>query len=307
MRKLFAVLAVACVALSCLAVGALAKPAAIKSGSAKLTINSFPEGVFGFLSGAKKSCLANRKVVVYEQQGDQRDPATDRKVGSGKTTLDEGAYRYSVATKESGRFYAKSGATKGCAAAQTGSVQGVGALAESGSSGNFPLCSPYTAEGPSEICALQPSGAEWGISYDFPSRGVRACELSKSDYSCDGNGGGPPPFGDSPYGGRGAVTMSWHPGPNGFKAVIVTTGGGSGYGSSRMEARLPGPSSADLSVDKWTVTTDTGGTTEFFTPNLPGQKAGEPGGPLYLNFEGGKGAFDLGAEVHIKGFLYVKR
>lgn len=100
--------------------------------------------------------------------------------------------------------------------------------------------------------------------------------------------------------------MSWHPG-NGYKAVVVTTGGGSGYGSSRMEGRLPGPASADLSVDKWTVVTDTGATTEFFTPNLPGQKAGEPGGPLYLNFEGGKGAFDLGAEVHIKGYLYVKR
>jgi hypothetical protein len=174
-------------------------------------------------------------------------------------------------------------------------------------SGSAPLCSPYTFEGPSEICALQRPSQEWGISYDFPSTGTRACELSKSDYSCNGNAGGPFPFGSFYTGGRNSVTMSWRPGPNGFKSITVVTGGGSGYGSSRMTARLPGPGSAELYVDSWTVTTDTGATVDFFTPNLPGQKAGEPGGPLYLNFEGGKGAFDLGAEVHIKGFLYVRR
>jgi hypothetical protein len=173
--------------------------------------------------------------------------------------------------------------------------------------GSAPICSPYTFEGPTEICALQRPGQEWGISYDFPSTGTRACEISKADYSCNGNAGGPFPFGASYTGARNAVTMGWRPGPNGFKAISVVTGGGSGYGSSRMTARLSAPGSADLYVDSWTVTTDTGATTEFFTPNFPGQKAGEPGGPLYLNFEGGKGAFDLGAEVHIKGFLYVKR
>lgn len=303
MRKLFAVLALACAGLSCFAAGAFGKPAPAPT---KLTINAYAEGVFGYLTGAKQSCLADRKVVVYEQLGAKRDPATDRKVGSDDTSLVGGDYRYAVDTDTSDRFYAVAAAVKGCAAARTGSVLGISVAAAGGPSGT-PVCSPYTAEGPSEICSLQRPGVEWGISYDFPSRGVRACDLQKSDYSCDGNGGGPFPFGAGSTGGRGSVTMSWHPGPNGFKAVIVTTGGGSGYGSSRMEARLPGPSSADLSVDKWTVTTDTGATTEFFTPNLPGQKAGEPGGPLYLNFEGGKGAFGLGAEVHIKGFLYVKR
>jgi hypothetical protein len=182
---------------------------------------------------------------------------------------------------------------------------GAGPAAAAGPAG-APVCSPYTFEGPSEICSLQRPGQEWGISYDFPSTGTRACELSKSDYSCNGNGGGPFPFGSSYTGGRNAVTMSWRPGPNGFKAITVVTGG-SGYGSSQMAARLPGPGNAELYVDSWKVITDTGATTEFFTPNLPGQKAGEPGGPLYLNFEGGKGAFDLGAEVHIKGFLYVRR
>lgn len=307
MRKLSLVLAFA-ICLTGLAAlgsaGAATKAPSMPAG-AKLTIDSFPDGVFGYLSGAKKDCLANRKVVVYKQDGNKRDPGSDRRVGSDRASLDEGRYRYSVETGDTGRYYAQAPATKGCAAARTGSVQALD-LGDSAPSAT-PLCSPYSPENPSEICALQRSGVEWGISYDFPSSGVRACELSKSDYSCDGNGGGPFPFGDSAYGSRGAVTMSWHPGPNGFKAVSVITGGGNGYGSSRMDARLPGPSSADLYVDKWTVPTDTGGTAEFFTPNLPGQKAGEPGGPLYLNFEGGKGAFDLGAEVHIKGFLYVKR
>jgi hypothetical protein len=185
-------------------------------------------------------------------------------------------------------------------------VAGAGSAAAANPAG-APICSPYTFEGPSEICALQRPGQEWGISYDFPSSGVTACALSKSDYSCNGNGGGPFPFGSNYLGSRSGMTMSWRPGPNGFKSISIVTGGGSGYGSSRMTARLPGPGSADLTVESWTVTTDTGATTSFFTPNLPGQKAGEPGGPLYLNFEGGKGAFNLGAEVHIKGFLYVRR
>ncbi|MBS1676007.1 MAG: hypothetical protein JST08_01355 [Actinobacteria bacterium] len=303
MRKLSAASALACFGLSLFVVGAFAKPA---PSPTKLTINAYAEGVYGYVTGAKQSCLANRKIVVYRQLGARRDPATDRKVAVDKASLVDGDYRYAVATDTSDRFYAVAAATKGCAAAQSGSVLGISVAAPGGPSGT-PVCSPYTAEGPSQVCSLQRPGVEWGISYDFPSKGTRACDISKSDYSCDGNAGGPFPFGDASIGGRNAVTMSWRPGTNGFKEVTVVTGGGSGYGSSRMEARLPGPGSADLYVDKWAVTTDSGATAEFFTPNLPGQRAGEPGGPLYLNFEGGKGAFGLGAEVHIKGFLYVKR
>jgi len=304
LRKLSLVLAFAICLAGLTALGSAG--AATRPAAAKLTINSSPDGVFGYLSGATKGCLANRKVVVYKQDGNKRDPGSDRRVGSDRASLDEGSYRYSVETGTTGRYYAQAPATKGCAAAQTGSVQALN-LGDFAAPSGTPVCSPYTAETPSEICTLQRGGVEWGISYDFPAGGTRACELTKSDYSCDGNGGGPFPFADAAGGGRGVVTMRWHPGPNGFKAIEVVTGSGSGYGSSRMDARLPGPGSADLYVDKWTVQTDTGGTVEFFTPNLPGQKAGEPGGPLYLNFEGGKGAFDLGAEVHIKGFLYVKR
>lgn len=303
MRKLFAVVALACAGLSLLAVGAFAKPAPTPT---KVTINPYAEGVFGYLTGAKQSCLANRKVVVYEQVGAKRDPATDHKVGGDKASLVEGRYRYAVDTDASDDFYAVAAATKGCAAAMSGSVKGI-SVAATGGPNSAPVCSPYTFEGPSEICSLQRPGQEWGISYDFPSRGTSACSLSKESYNCDGNAGGPFPFGDFWTGARNAVNMSWNPGPDGYKAIVVVTGGGSGYGTSRMEGRLPNAGSADLYVDKWTVVQDKGATTEFFTPNLPGQKAGEPGGPLYLNFEGGKGAFNLGAEVHIKGYLYVKR
>jgi hypothetical protein len=306
LRKLTLVLALAACLAGLAALGSAGAAPKPKAAGAKLTINSFPEGVFGYLSGAKASCLEGRKVVVYEQIGNQRDPGTDHQVGSDRTSLDEGRYRYSVPADDNGRYYAQAPATNGCAAAQTGSVRAQGLGGSTAPSGT-PVCSPFTPETPSELCTLQRGGADWGISYDFPSAGIRACELSKSDYSCSGNGGGPFAFGETSGGGRGSVTMSWHPRSDGWKAINVVVNGGNGYGSSRMEARLPNPGSADLYVEKWTVPTDNGGTAEFFTPNLPGQKAGEPGGPLYLNFEGGKGAFGLGAEVHIKGFLYVKR
>ncbi len=36
------------------------------------------------------------------------------------------------------------------------------------------------------------------------------------------------------------------------------------------------------------------------TPDVPGVRAGQPGGPLYLNFTSGR----VGADVRIDGYLY---
>jgi hypothetical protein len=70
-----------------------------------------------------------------------------------------------------------------------------------------------------------------------------------------------------------------------------------------MECRVFGTSSPRLIVDRAIVQSDTGAA-EFYTPDLPGQEAGKPGGPLYLNFENGKG---LGADAWVWGDLYVRR
>jgi hypothetical protein len=41
----------------------------------------------------------------------------------------------------------------------------------------------------------------------------------------------------------------------------------------------------------------------FYTPNIPGQQAGEVGGPLYLDFQFHSG----GSTVKIHGYLYLKQ
>jgi hypothetical protein len=306
LRKLTLVLAFAACLTGLAALGSAGAATKPKAGGAKLTINAFPEGVFGYLSGAKKSCLDGRKVVVYEQSGDQRDPSSDRMIGADRTSLDEGSYRYAVETPEVGRFYAQTAAKKGCAEAMTGAVGAMNLGNAPGSSG-IPICSPYTAETPAEMCALQSSGTQWGLSYQLDAIGTRACEIGKTEYECTGHVSGPFPWGASSGGYNNSVTFGWKPYPNGEKRIYIFTQGNRGYGSSLIEGRLPNPGSADLHVFKSTVVTDSGGTVEFFTPDLPGQKAGEPGGPLYLNFENGKRAFGLGADAYIRGFLYIRR
>jgi len=72
-----------------------------------------------------------------------------------------------------------------------------------------------------------------------------------------------------------------------------------------MDCRSPGPASADLTVDKAIVKTDTG-TPSSTRPICPGRRPASRAAPLYLNFESGKYAFGLGAKAHINGYLYVK-
>jgi hypothetical protein len=301
MRKLFAVLALACTCLTCFAAVAAAKPAASKPATAKLTINSFPEGLFGYLSSADQRCQANRKVVVYLKRGDRPEPATDPVVGSDRTASDEGSYRYSVETTDSGDFYARVAAKKGCATARTGSVEAMQVGTGAGAS-DIPTCSPYTDEGASEICNLGT------LDYDFPARGHSACAFGKDSYGCEGTVSGVFPWGAGWGGESPNAVFNWAPAPqaNQRSVVIISELGKSEAGLlTRMECRIPGPASAELTVDKAIVKTDTG-ISVFYTPDLPGQAAGEPGGPLYLNFESGKHAFGLGAEAHINGYLYVK-
>jgi len=292
MRKLSLVLALA-TSLACLV--AVCSVAATTPAGAKLTIQSSPEGVFGYVSSASKSCAENRKVVVFDQRGDQRDPDSDPKLGNSRATLDEGAYRWQVNTDDPGRYYAQAVAKQGCAAALSGSVEATEVGAAAGS--DFPTCSPYTAEGPSEVCFLPQ------LHYDLLAVGVEACKFQKDSYSCEGYVSGPFPWGNGPSGGNSWTFFNWG-GSNPRSVVIISqVAKNQEPFLTRMECHLTGPGSDRLMVDRAIVRTDAG-TTEFYTPNLPGQAAGEPGGPLHLNFQNGRG---LGADAWIEGYLYVKR
>jgi Ca2+-binding RTX toxin-like protein len=63
-----------------------------------------------------------------------------------------------------------------------------------------------------------------------------------------------------------------------------------------LDGTLPASNSANLSVDSaWTLANPT----RLRTPDLPGVRAGQPGGPLYLNFVNGQ----PGADAYIDGYL----
>ena len=52
----------------------------------KLTIESWPEGLFGILSsGQAGKCARDRRVVIFNQSGRRQNPAQDDRVGVNRT------------------------------------------------------------------------------------------------------------------------------------------------------------------------------------------------------------------------------
>jgi hypothetical protein len=87
---------------------------------AKLTIDPWTHGFFGSLETAEDGCLADRRVVVYEQQGQDRDPESDRQVAVTRTAASPGAGDWSMkgdGSGDPGRYYAEAEASGHCAAA----------------------------------------------------------------------------------------------------------------------------------------------------------------------------------------------
>lgn len=90
------------------------------------------------------------------------------------------------------------------------------------------------------------------------------------------------------------------------KVQFVAFDGGTGI--AHLGGTMPGPGSADFSVEDGFATneSDYPNGDHFFTPDLPGAAAGEVGGPLKVNFVGG-GWSEGGAELYIDGYLYLKQ
>jgi hypothetical protein len=159
-----------------------------------------------------------------------------------------------------------------------------------GGGSDYPSCSPYTVEGPSEICSL-------GVRLNF-----RRCEFSDSTGSCLGDGYGTSPWGLRPDGGPATSIVNWAASGRERGVVIISQ---LGLGTEnpplvRMECHMADPGSHRLTVDRARVKGEDG-VAEFFTPDLPGQAAGEPGGPLDLNY------VRSGPDIFLNGYLYVKR
>ena len=71
----------------------------------------------GFVTSSRDSCHNGRTVHLYKQRGRTRSVGRDTRVGSDRATPNQDGSQYSIATGQSGRFYAYVKATRSCNAA----------------------------------------------------------------------------------------------------------------------------------------------------------------------------------------------
>jgi hypothetical protein len=300
MRKLFVALVAALTCLACFAAGASAKPA-----PTKLSIQAYPEGVYGYVSSpAAKTCADKRRVIVFEQAGSKRDPGSDPRVASDIAGTGEGSDQWSAQTSRSGPFYAQVAAKPGCGSALSDAVEPLSPLLGAGAeTTTYPPCGPYVSEGSSQYCRFEEA------HYDLELPGVTPCRFGNSSGNCFGKGsGGLFPWSKKGDGGEPPVRVYWRPAGDVRSLEFVTFGGDrpEGAGIAHLGGTIPGDDS-----DKFTVTdgfaqseAGAGLGDHFKTLDLPGQRPGEVGGPLDLNFVNSGGG---GADAYIYGYLSVER
>jgi hypothetical protein len=283
------------------------KVAATKGASTKLSIRSYPGGVFGYVtSPATATCSSDRKVVVYEQVGEQRDPQSDPRVSADLAEASEPSFLWTVKTGRSGQFYARAAAIKGCDEALSGTVESQTPVLETaGTSNKYPTCGPYISEGTSEICWFGQ------LHLDLDQEGpFNPCRFGTGSGSCPGDGSGAPyPWGASLFGNSSVTQVYWKPQDSVRSFIVVAFGGNKreGDGVAHLGGTLLSSSSDGFTVTDGFAQNDAGypNGDHFFTPDLPGQGPGEVGGPLKFNWENGSGTH-YGSNVWIDGYLYLK-
>lgn len=282
--------------------GAAGKPA-----KTTLTIESWPGGIFGYVSSANSErCAANRRVVVYRKQGKSRDPRGDQRVAADRAKGTD-FYRWSFETEQPGRFYAVAPKAPGCAAAVSATVgsQPLGGPPGAGERTEYPPCSPYISEGPSTICRVD----QLHLDLDAERPG-KACRFGNDSGECPGNAtAGQFPWGETGQADRPIVRVLWNPvGSERNLTVFSFRRAEPNTILASLKGRLTNAGSPRFSVIEGYAQSDRGFPygDYFYTPDLPGQAAGEPGGPLAINFQNGSG-LNYGAWVDITGYLYVRR
>lgn len=266
-------------------------------GGSGLSIRVWPKGLFGYVN-APDRCAVGRKVVVFEQAGDD-GRGDDRKVASAKAGEGEQP-QWAVKAGGAGTFYAVAGKTKGCAALVSAVVRVQPQGSESNGGDDYPPCGPYVSEGPTSICKFTELYAKLDQEAAFKS-----CVFTRSSGSCPGWAKrGTYPWGAPTFSYRVRLYWNW----SNHQVQFVTFRDGD-TGMAHLGGSMPGPGSPRFSISDGFATNDDKGYPNgdhFYTPDLPGQAAGEVGGPLNVNFVGGSWD-EGGAEIYISGYLYLKR
>lgn len=281
--------------------------AAGKTAKTTLTIESWPGGIFGYVSSSNpERCAAKRRVVVYRMQGKGRDPSRDQRVAGDRAKADD-SHQWSVETEQGGRFYAVAPKAPGCAAALSATVgsQPLGGPPGAGERTEYPPCSPYISEGPSTICRLD----HLHLDLDAERPG-KACRFGNDSGECPGNAtAGQFPWGETGQADRPIVKVIWQPAADSRMLRVFSFRRNE---PNTILASLTGwvrnAGSPRFSIGEGYAQSEKGFPygDYFYTPDLPGQAAGEPGGPLAINFQNGSG-LNYGAWVDITGYLYVRR
>lgn len=93
---------------------------ALAAASTKITLNPGLDNPHGKIFSARKSCLGNRKVIVFKQKGSTQKPATDKKMD---TTTSERVGDHGIwdmgnpGFPQHKKYYAEATAKTGCKAA----------------------------------------------------------------------------------------------------------------------------------------------------------------------------------------------
>jgi hypothetical protein len=96
--------------------GPMADTGAKLEAGSSLSADSWTHGLFGTLKADEDGCAADRRVVVYEQEGEERDPSSDRQVDVTRTATGEETGDWSTrGGNANGSYYADAVATGSCA------------------------------------------------------------------------------------------------------------------------------------------------------------------------------------------------
>lgn len=293
--------------LGCLASPGLADAAA-KPAKTEVTIGFVEDGeLAGYVNSKVNGCTGKRQVVVYRQQGRKQNPRSDERVGSDRSDSWERGHRWSVAEPQPGSFYAVAERRRGCAAGRSETVRtppvGFGAGGGIGERTDFPPCGPYVSEGTSDVCRLD----QLHLTLDW-DQSCRFFTFASSD--CRGTTtAGQFPWGETGEAARPPIWIGWR--PDGDRRIISFSAYRHRWSEpppiATLEGSVPGSGSPRFSISDAYAQSDRGYPTgdHFYTPDLPGQGPGEPGGPLAINWQAKTGGY--AGEVDIYGYLYLKR
>ena len=256
--------------------------------SARLNIKPAAWGYFGEVqSKAASRCSDARRVEIFV-----RRPGAKRFVSLGRTKArkitsridpDRGGYRWKLATRAQGRFFVRALSKRGCAAARSTVIKGIARGPEGKLRGDdIPRC---PARGRT-VCRLDELHLDAGLCPGF----------TKYAGNCSGSIKGPAPWWTN--GGN----FHWSDRVGNYRTVEMSAymPEDMSVDKWRIEGAMSGPETAEWGIEDAWNKGDGEPVLHWSAPHVG--KAGELGGPLYVDFENGI----IGADIYVHGYLYRK-